>query len=202
MAYCTADEVNELLGGSLTPEAEDAAAGVVEGVSAFIDLYTGQAYGSGGPLPSEVHTVRNSQITLSHPPISLIETVAVTEPYVGAPSTPLVDGTGYQLLDASSGLVLISACDGARATVSYTAAALTVPAHITLAAKILSAHCIRYAIDPTGFTLEKLESGTARLTYVGAGSSGGGPGAGLPAMVEALLGGGAGAASGQRWVFA
>jgi hypothetical protein len=203
MAYCTADEVNEILGGSLTPEAEDAAAGVVEGVSAFIDLYTGYSYATSGAITSEVQTVRSGQIILSHAPVSTIETISVTDPYVGAPPVALVDGVTYQLVDPSSGLVLLSACDGARATVSYTAAVLAVPAHINLAAKILSAHCIRYAIDPTGFTLSKLESGTARLTYVGGGSGdGAGPGAGLPAMFEALLGAGAAGGGSHSWVFA
>jgi hypothetical protein len=204
MAYCTADEVNEILGGSLSPEAEDAAVGVVEGVSAFIDVYTGQSFGAAGLVADEVQTVRTGQVRLSRPPVTAVSAVSVTEPYIGAVPVPLVDGQSYQLIDASSGLLLVAACDGAVATISYTAAAASVPAHINLAAKILSAHCIRYAIDPTGFTLSQLQAGTATLTYLGNGGAGGGagPGAGLPALFEALLGGGTAGGAGQPWVFA
>lgn len=201
MAYCTADEVNEILGGSLSPEAEDAAAGVVDGVSAFIDQYTGQSFGVGGAVTDEVQTVHGAQVHLARTPVTAITALRVTEPYIGAPSTVLTDGQGYQLLDPSRGLVMVWAGDGAVATVSYSAAATPVPAHINLAAKILSAHCIRYAIDPTGFTLSQLQAGTATLTYLGnAGAGGAGPGAGLPALFESLLGGAGG--SGSSWVFA
>jgi hypothetical protein len=198
MAYCTADEVNILLGSSLSPEAEDAALGVVEGVSSLIDLYTGQSWVSGA-VADEVHVVSGGQVRLARPPVSAVSAVSVTDPYIGAVPVVLVSGVGYQLINPSSGLVLVSAADGAVATVSYTAAPGTVPAHINLAAQVLSAHCIRYAIDPTGFTLAQLQAGTATLTYVG--GTGSGPGAGLPALFKELLGGG-GSGGASSWVFA
>lgn len=201
MAYCTADEVNEILGGSLSPEAEDAAAGVIDGVSAFIDAYTGRSYGLSGTIAAETQTVLGGQVRLARTPVSAVGAVSVTAPYIGATPTALVAGVGYQLINPSNGLLLVSATDGSVATVDYTSPATAVPEHVNLAAKILSAHCIRYAIDPTGFTLSQLQAGTATLTYLGnAGAGGAGPGAGLPALFESLLGGAGG--SGSSWVFA
>ena len=164
MAYCSLADVTTLMGDSMSAEAEDAAAALLEGASDFVDRYTGRSFTS-GTVTGEVHPVYRGQITLDTSPIASITTLTVTSPYIGAVPVTMLADTGYQILDASRGLVLVAGSDNDRATVTYVTALGAVPDDIKTATAMLVAYWSRSATDATALIFSKIKAGSAELTY-------------------------------------
>lgn len=184
MAYATLADVESFVGPTgLSDDAFDAASGLLEAASDFIDRYTGKTWAP-GTVAGEVHRAyRDStggqvQIVLARPPVGSISSVSYRSAYLGATPVVLLAGTGYELIEATRGLVFVNVAHGDLVTVTY-ASAPTVPDDIKAATAMLAVHWARTAQDPTALTLAKLEAGTARLTYREVTD--------LPADIKALL---------------
>lgn len=169
MAYATVADVETFVGPSgLSDDAFDAANGLLEAASKYVDRYTGKTWVA-GTVAGEVQrayrgTGGEMQIILDRPPVAGISSVTARSPYLGAASAVLLNGSGYELIDASTGLLFVATAHGDLVTVTY-ASAPTVPDDIKAATAMLAVHWARTAQDPTALTLAKLEAGTARLTY-------------------------------------
>src|SRR4051794_29611342 len=93
-------------------DAEDAAAALVAAASDFVDRYTGRTW-VGGTVTGEVHTVSRGRIRLDRAPISGVTLLTVVAPYIGSVPETLAAGVGYQILDPTAGVILVSAAAGA-----------------------------------------------------------------------------------------
>lgn len=162
-AYCTIDDVETLVPSLAGTDASDAAEAALEGVSRFIDRYTGRSWAA-MTVTGEVQTVRSGEIRTAYWPLTVVTSLAVRSPVVGASSAVLLAGTGYDVLDAAIGRIAVSAADNSLVTIGYTTGP-TVPADITQAAAMLAAHWSRGAVDASGSIFSKIKAGSVELVY-------------------------------------
>lgn len=163
MAYATLAEVTTFLGESLSAEAEDAAAELLEAASRFVDRVTGRTWVA-GTVTAELQQARDGLIRLDRAPVSGVTLVRTRPLSLSASWTTLTSPTGYELINPTEGQILVNASDGAIVEVTYTSNP-TVPDDIKAATKMLVAHWVQAAVSPTGLNLSKLKAGSAELTF-------------------------------------
>lgn len=138
--YTTADKVAAFLGLTLSAGQESLITDDLEpAMSAYIDRYTGRSWGVSSPVSNELHTVYGRAVYLKNKPVVAITAVSYRSPAIGATGTALTSGDTYELLDATTGMLMVSAPLGSLLTVSYTHGATSVPADIAHAATLLVA---------------------------------------------------------------
>jgi hypothetical protein len=125
----------------------DQAAEALEDAEEWLDTQVGHAFGDTDSLPGEVVTdawvtVDGPLVWLPRAPVSSLTEVAVRDGSVGATETELEDGEGYELFDASAGLLrLASWWTGQRLRVSYVVdAGPDVPRLVRRFVTLLAAH--------------------------------------------------------------
>jgi hypothetical protein len=164
LAYATIDDVETLMPSLSGTAAAAAAEALLAAASDFVDGYVGRSWVA-GTVTGEVQIVRCGQIQLDRYPISGVTTIVIGPAYIGAQPRTLVANSTYQILDLTRGIVLVSASDDDRATVTYTAAPGTVPDDIKQATAMLAAYWARPAVDSSGMIFSKIKAGSAELTY-------------------------------------
>ena len=183
MAYALAADVALFLGRTLSADQTTEATALLAAASAYVDRYTGQTWVA-ATVTGEIQTVRDGMIRLDRRPISGVTTVSVRGVYLGASSTVLTSPTGYEIINAAEGQLLIGANDGAMATVTYTAAP-TVPDDIEQATIMLASYWLGAAITPAGLVYSKIKSDEEELTYRNANDKD----TPIPPSVQAILNG-------------
>lgn len=164
-AYCTPDSLELYLGRALTNAESDSATGACLGATAYIDKVLGRSWQS-ATITGEIQQARDGMIRLDQRPIATVTSVTTRGVYLGASSTVLTSPTGYELINAVEGQLLVNASDGDIVTVSYTVSG-GVPADIALAADIIAA---AYAVSGSAESgaargIQKLKAGSAEITY-------------------------------------
>lgn len=164
-AYCTPDSLESYLGRTLTDAESDSAVGACLGATAYIDAYTGRSW-QAATVAGEIQQARDGMVSLDQRPVVTVTTVTKRGVYLGATPTTLTSPTGYEIINAAEGQLLVDAVDGDLITVTYTVAA-TAPDDVALAANIIAAS---YAVAGSaasgeGRGIHKLEAGSAKLTY-------------------------------------
>ncbi len=182
MAYCTAAEVEEALGSPYTGDQETVAARLVEAASDYIDRHTGRSWAA-VTATAEIQIARAGLIRLDRRPIATVTLVTKREAILGAAATTLTSPTGYEIINALEGQLLVDALDGWIVTTSYTTAPL-VPDDIKQATIMLSLAWLGGTIDPSSTRLAKLKAGSVELTYRTDDSS-----SSVPPTVKAILDG-------------
>lgn len=157
-AYTDPAAVAAYLGTELTPAQQAQAAVLAEAATSWVERYTGRTW-QGVAILGEQHTVAGPWVYLQRAPVASVQAVTVRVPYVGAVAQPLTAGTGYELLDAPAGLLLVQAWlddwprvepfdRGARwLSVDYTPAT-PVPAAVALGTALLAAAWLRPTLYP------------------------------------------------------
>ncbi len=163
MPYAEAADVEIYLNTPFVGDQEDAATALVAAASAYVDRYTGRTWVA-ATVTGEVRTAYDGLVRLTRAPVASVSSVSVRGAYLGAASSVLVAGTGYELLDATRGLLAVDAYDGQLATVTYVTAP-TVPDDIKQAAVILAASWLSPGLNAQGRTFSKIKAGSAELVY-------------------------------------
>lgn len=201
-AYCDSADLEAFLGRALTDAEAAQADDVIDAATDLIDGYTGRSWRATA-ITAELHTVLGRTLRLDHPPVSAISLLRTRPQAIGAAWATLASGTGYELIDASAGLLLLSgtydvitttasSCYGQMIEATYTSGA-AVPAPVKLAAEMLAAGLLagglasgtsaasgvvkRFTVDG-----ETVEFDTSSTTSGGTGTS-----TGLPSDVASLL---------------
>lgn len=173
-AYCTPESLELYLGRNLTDAESGSAPGACLASTDFIDRYTGKSW-QGTTISGELQTVLGPTVRLDWRPVASVTSITARSLTVGAAARVLVAGTDYELLDPLNGILLVNApydiitttaITGTVLTVTYVTGAV-VPAAISLAANIIAA---AYAVGGSaasgaGRGIQKLEAGTAKITY-------------------------------------
>ena len=162
-AYATATEVEEALGSPFTGDQAAVAARLVEAASDYVDRYTGRSWVA-VTVTGEIQVARHGLVRLDRRPISTVTTVSKRGVYLGATPTTLTSPTGYEIINAAEGQLLVNATDGDIVTVTY-ATAPTVPDDIKQAVILLALSWLGGTINPSGQTYSKLKAGSVELTY-------------------------------------
>jgi hypothetical protein len=120
--YCTAAQVAAVLGVEATPAFVEAAEARIEAAEDAIDRYTGRAWLVPSPATGERHRAgRDGVVWLDRTPMLAVTAVSARPAQVGGLSTVLVDGTDYELADATDGVLLVrSGVLGQYLSVDYT----------------------------------------------------------------------------------
>lgn len=141
--YTTAQLVAEELGLQLTAPQLDQCADLIEAAEIEVDRETGRSWLATSPVVGELHTVIGRHVYLNHRPVTAVTSVTVRSLSVGSQPQALAAGTGYELIDATNGIILLQGYgypadivintdsggyDGYLLTVSYTYSAVMDPA--------------------------------------------------------------------------
>lgn len=162
--YCSAASLATFLQRALTAAETASAAAACAAATDFIDGYTGRSWQS-TTITGEIQQARGGLIRLDHRPVSSVTTVTKRGVYLGAASTTLTSPTGYEVINAAEGQLLVNAVDGDLITVTYVTSG--VPDDVALAANIIAAS---YLIAAPAASLkargvQKLKAGSAEITY-------------------------------------
>lgn len=204
-AYTDAAAIAAHLSVTFTPEQEAQAEVVAAAVTAFIDRRTGRSWQTPTPIDGEVLPVvlplpgdvygAVARVYLAHSPVMTVDAVALRASDPNAAPTA-VDAGGWELIDASHGVVLLPGygypygygygyADGGSALLavvnySYVAAP---PDDLAYAATLLAGEMLFSTLHPEAAGLESLALGQGDIVmrYAsggsgGSGSSGGGGG--------------------------
>ncbi len=185
MPYIDATDLETYLGRSLTVAEAAQAATVIGAAEEAIDRYTGRTW-SGTSVVDERHTIYGQSVYLNRKPVAAISSLTLRSPEIGATAVAQMLGTGYELLDATRGLLLVQASRGTILTVTYTVT-VSVPDSITLAAQMLAAGMLGSAAA-TANQAQGIKrysvGGELTVEYFDTAAS---TGASLPSGVRALL---------------
>jgi hypothetical protein len=186
--YIDATALETYLGRVLTAAEAAQADTVIGAAEAAIDRYTGRTW-SGTSVVDERHTIYGKSVYLNRKPVAAISSVTLRSPEIGATAIAQVSGSGYELLDAARGLLLVQAARNTILTVSYTVT-VDVPDPIILAAQTLAAGWLGSAAA-TANQAQGIKSysvgGELDVTYFTAAEGGAASSAMLPAGVRTLL---------------
>jgi len=163
MAYASDTDLELALGSAFEGDQDEVAARLVEAASDYVDRYTGRSWVA-GTVTGEVQTVRSGLVRLDRRPISTVTTVSKRGVYLGATPTVLTSPTGYEIINAAEGQLLVNATDGDIVTTTYTTAP-TVPDDIKQAVILLALAWLGGTIDPASTIFSKIKAGSAELTY-------------------------------------
>lgn len=147
------------LNRTLTAAQEARAYSLLEAAEAFIDSESGAAWLVTSPVANEQHILDGPLLYLANKPITAVSSLSVRSPYVGSEWTALTAGSGYEVLDATRGLLhLSSGYAGWLVRVTYTLAS---PVHplIREAATQLVAFWLRPALDGVTSDVESYSVG-------------------------------------------
>lgn len=177
--YATAQLVADELGRALTVAQQAQAATLIEEAEALVDRVTGRAWLVASPA-TETHVLTSPVVYLERTPVAAVTSVSVRSSAIGAASTALVDGVGYELLDPANGVLALSSypltdvvngsaySPGTIATITYTyTSPLPVPADIQGVVTRMVANRMRGRLDPsmTGVKSVSVGQGDLALTY-------------------------------------
>lgn len=162
--YCSAASLATYLGRALTATETASAAAACAAATDFIDGYVGRTWQS-TTVTGEIQQAKGGMVRLDRRPIVSVSSVTKRGVYLGASSTTLTSPSGYEVINAAEGQLLVNAVDGDMITVSY--ATSGVPDDIALAANVLAAG---YLISTPAASLQtrgiqKLKAGSAEITY-------------------------------------
>lgn len=163
--YCDAADLATYLGRALTSTEASAASAACAAATDYIDAFTGRSWQS-STITGEIQTARSGLVRLDHRPVATVTSVTKRGVYLGATSTTLTSPTGYEIINAAEGQLLVNAIDGDLVTVTYTTSG-GVPDDIALAANIIAAG---YLIAAPAASLQargiqKLKSGDDEITF-------------------------------------
>ena len=153
MAYATAQDVATYMGRSLTSDQLVQATFYLEAASAWIDQQTGKSWNPSSPT-TEIKSVRGDFVYVYRRPITGVTQVRVRSPYVGSSWVTLASGTGYEIADASRGLLRLASSVGFPGISPYDTIEITythninVPANVKLAAILLAASKMNASMNP------------------------------------------------------
>lgn len=140
MTYTTLSAIAQHLERDLTIAQEAEAYNLLAVADAFIDSYTGTVWNTSAAVTAERHTSPGPYLYLKRAPVTTVSTVTVREPYVGSTAQTLSAGSGYELLDATRGILRLGGSyQGYEVRVTYTPA-VPLDSRIALAATRLVAH--------------------------------------------------------------
>lgn len=181
-AYCTPDSLALYLERDLSDGESDGAPAACLAATDYIDRVCRKSW-QGLTVSGEIQKVYSPQVWLNLRPVASVTSVTARSIVLGETPTVLVAGTGYELLDAANGVLLVNEWAGTLLTVTYTVSS-TIPAAISLAANIIAA---AYAVSGPALSgqargIQKLEAGTAKITYDPISTS-----TPIPPMADALL---------------
>lgn len=170
MAYATNTDVATYLGRSLSVGQQAQTDFLLDAASAWIDQYTGRVYSTTSPA-TELNTIVGPLMYLKNTPVLTVSSVNVRAMTPGAQNTPLEAGSGYELLDASKGIILFGTqIDigvysslpwlGYIASIVYTYTG-GVPANIKLATILLAAYKLQYTLNPMSQRIRSLNDNRA-----------------------------------------
>jgi hypothetical protein len=163
--YASAASLAAYLQRALTAAETASAAAACAAATDYIDGYTQRSWQS-ATVSGEIQVARDGLIRLDRRPIASVTSVAKRAAYLGASSTTLTSPSGYEIINAAEGQLLVNAVDGEIVTVTYTVSG-GVPDDIALAANIIAAS---YLISAPASSLQargiqKLKAGSAEITY-------------------------------------
>lgn len=163
-SYADASSLSTYLGRALTAAETASATSACAAATDFIDAYTGRTWQS-TTVTGEIQQAKGGMVRLDRRPIVSVTSVTKRGVYLGASATTLTSPTGYEVINAAEGQLLVNAVDGDLITVSYTTSG--VPDDIALAANVLAAG---YLISAPAMSLQargiqKLKAGSAEITY-------------------------------------
>jgi hypothetical protein len=124
--YCTVQDVIDQAAQrdvTLTAEQVRVTPDWIEAAEQEFDALAGRAWLVSSPVTGELHTLVGPLVRLRSAPVGAITAASVRSPSPGASSTLLVAGSGYELLDAARGTLLLAGwpAPGTLLSVSYTA---------------------------------------------------------------------------------
>lgn len=170
--YTTAQLVAQELGRDLTAPQLDQCADLIGEAEAWIDHETGRAWAVTSPIVDELHSVTSPVVYLVNRPVLAVTSVTARSLAIGSTYTTLAAGSGYELIDPTNGILLLSGVDpatdivinssgtfyGALVKVSYTAST-PVPGDIQRAATLLVAHWMMARLEPDRLGLKAYSVG-------------------------------------------
>jgi hypothetical protein len=171
--YSSVSLVVQELGRDLTGTQYDEIEGLLEEAEHIADREAGRIW-LGTSITGESHRLVGRMIQLNYRPVTAISSVAIRRLAVGATSTALAVGTGYDLVDTLNGVIVLAGYgpgndiiintetmdDGPYiVTVSYTATP-NVPASIRRGVTKLVAHWMLNRLDPDRQGLESYSVGS------------------------------------------
>lgn len=131
-AYTNLGSIGRALGVTFTGSQAVQATAVLDAITAAIDTYTGRSW-QGTTGVEETWVAWGNRLFLYQVPVASITSITRRQQTIGGTVTTLAAGTGYELLNAARGEVLVDACPGDLLTVTYDAAGV-VPVPVALAA--------------------------------------------------------------------
>lgn len=166
MAYATAQDVATYMSRSLTSDQLVQATFYLEAASAWIDQQTGKSWNPSSPV-TEIRAIGGDMLYLYNKPITGVTQVRVRSPYIGSSWTTLAAGTGYEIVDASRGLIRLNYILGFPGTSPYSTIEVTythninVPANVKLAAILLAANKMNSSLNPMQQRIRSLNDNRA-----------------------------------------
>lgn len=133
--YTDQAAVEALLGRDLTVAEAAEFDAVNEAVTEWIEAHTSKSWQS-TTYTAEQYTIRGTGVTLRHAPVVSISSIQTRPNYVGATWLALSSGSGYELVDAARGHLLVNVREGWLLSVTYSVVA-TPPKRVSLAASKL-----------------------------------------------------------------
>lgn len=151
--YCTAQDVEELLGLSFTAAQQYQADNLIERAETWIDTYTNRGWLVGVQTNEEHYTPASNELWLKYAPVDSVASVAGRDG-VGESETVLTVDDDYEVRDLNNGLIwLVYPNSYDRVRVTYTPTA-SVPGDITQAALELVAAWMQPSLSPGSFGLD------------------------------------------------
>jgi hypothetical protein len=179
--YSSVALVTEELGRADLPVAQqNQVDGLLTEAEATIDRLTGKAWLTASPVADELHALSGPVVYLERTPVASVTAVAVRSAAVGATWTALAAGTGYELLDPTTGILTLSGWGGGDVVVntawggydlvrvSYTHTdPLPVPADVRGVATRMVANRMRARLEPSlvGAKSVSVGQGDVAITY-------------------------------------
>lgn len=156
--YSSHDLVAAELAVTLTSDQQTACDDLISAAEDFIDKATGRSWIVASPATEVVTVPDNGVVYLANRPVSAITSVTVRSATIGDTNRLLVAGTDYELLNPTTGFLLIAVGAGQIATIAYTHtnAAGALPKDVQRAATLLTAFWLSPRLHPEREGLDSL----------------------------------------------
>jgi hypothetical protein len=106
--YTTVALVAQELAQDLTAPQLDQCADLIAVAEAEVDRETGRSWLTTSPVTNELHTVSGPVVYLTHRPVTAVTSVTIRSLGVGSQPQTLTAGSGYELIDAANGAILLA----------------------------------------------------------------------------------------------